>query len=1397
MNRTCRLAWNTALNALDAAAEGAEDHSRMRPCQPGHKAEKIGVLALAILLASGTSTALAVGAGTLPSGYQVTAGTVHVSTVGTTMTVQESTQRAAVNWQNFSIGSGATVDFQQPNNSAVILNRVVGTEQSVIDGALNANGQVFLLNSNGVLFSKGASVNTGGLVAATLDISDADFMAGKSTFTANGHAASVINLGTLNAAEGGYVALLGNQVSNQGVIAARLGTAILAAGDSVSLNFNGNSLLGVTINQGTLNALVENKQAIYADGGQVVLTAQGVDSVLASAVNNTGEVRAQTIANREGKIYLLGDMQSGTVHVDGTLDASAPNGGDGGFVETSAAHVKVADTARVSTAAAHGLTGSWLLDPNDFNIAASGGDITGLALSTALGAGNVTITTTAGAASCSGATCATGSSGSGNINVYDATNPVTWSAHTLTLSAYNNININVSMTGSGTAGLALLYGQGAVAASNTSTCNVNAPVNLASTGSFSTKLGSDGITKNYTIINSLGIVGDATTAPGTMTLQGMAASTSLAGNYVLGSNIDASGTSTWNSNAGFAPIGSNPTNFTGIFDGLGHTITGLTINRPSENFVGLFGFVGASGVVRNVGLLGGSINGGGSSVGELVGQNIGGTISNSYATGNVTGSGTAVGGLIGYSTGTISNSHATGSVTGVQNTGGLVGQTGGGTLSNSYATGSVSGSSSYIGGLVGQLFGTLSNSYATGSVSGVYYVGGLVGSISSGGTISNSYAVGNVHDSMLNQPPWGISSVGGLVGTNNGTISNSYAMGNVSGSISGGSSDGLYAGGLVGINAGTISNTYATGAVSGSISASVGSNIAVGGLVGGNDGPISNSFYDKTVNPAMAGINGSPDVAGTVWGMSTADMKVQANFVGATAANNPAEGTVNPNWNFTTPVWKIGPSSNNGYPCLAWSASCVSATPVYLDFVTGTSVYGSTPSFAYVYDTSPTYGSGTVVTDASPTGTVSWSGTSGVPTATSNVGTYSLTYSGLTLGNSAYTLANNSVNWSVSQAPLTVTANSTSKTYGQTATLTGFTSVGLKNSDAIDTVTETSTGKVATASVLGGPYAIVPSAATGETFNASNYSITYANGSLTVNPLVVSVATIPSATRVYDGTTSVAANLLRVTNAVNEDSVTLSGQGILAGSAAGSETLSSLAGLSLSNTNYTLNGATRSGSVTVTPRPVSVATIANANRVYDGTTAAAANLLRVTNLIGADSVTLSGMGVLTGSAAGTEVLSSLKGLSLNNSNYTLTNGTVSGSVVVTMPESVVANTVVPVPPPVATPTQSTGSVKSIANVVNSLPQISATFGGNTSLSIVSSPGANEPTQVVSLSEAHSMMQPVTTAGNISGGTSTVQAGDSASDVRVPVSRNSLADIVNGGVKLPAGVEQQLFVVKAN
>ena len=416
---------------------------------PNHHADASALIPRFALKTLAVSLMMAFGANVfaLPVGGVVTESDAGISSAAGSTTITQTSQNVAINWQSFSIGQTESVQFVQPSSSSVALNRVLGPDPSSILGSLTANGKVFLLNPNGILFGRGASINVGGLVASTLNMTDSDFMAGRYQFTGRSGGA-VVNQGSINA-PGGYVALLGANVSNEGIIVARLGTVALAAGSAMTLDVAGDGLLNVTVSQGAVNALVQNGGLIQADGGNVLLTAMAAGTLLQSAVNNTGVIQAQTIENRNGTIRLMGDMQIGTTNVGGTLDASAPNGGNGGFIETSAAHVKIADDARITTAAPLGTTGTWLIDPIDFNIQALGGDITGAALTALLVNNNVTISTVLTGTDT--ATSFFAAPGQGDINVNDAIGPLaSWTAAgattTLTLNAARDVNINQAIT---------------------------------------------------------------------------------------------------------------------------------------------------------------------------------------------------------------------------------------------------------------------------------------------------------------------------------------------------------------------------------------------------------------------------------------------------------------------------------------------------------------------------------------------------------------------------------------------------------------------------------------------------------------------------------------------------------------------------------------------------------------------------------------------------------------------------------------------------------------------------------------------------------------------------------------------------------------------------------------
>ncbi len=267
------------------------------------------------------------------------------------MEVRQTTERAILNWQSFNIGSAARVDFLQPGTRSAALNRVLSADPSGIYGTLTANGRVFLVNPSGIIFGKGSGVNVGSLVASTMAISDEDFNAGNYRFQRNGSTASILNQGTIQAAEGGLVALLGTDLQNDGVIEARLGSVILATGEAATLTLGSDNLYSVAVDPATVATLIDNKGIIQTDGGSVLMKASVAGDLVSSTINTSGVVRASTLAERNGAIVLDGAtlIQSGTltagrsVTLDATgalIDTGTISAGDGTNGGTISANLK-------------------------------------------------------------------------------------------------------------------------------------------------------------------------------------------------------------------------------------------------------------------------------------------------------------------------------------------------------------------------------------------------------------------------------------------------------------------------------------------------------------------------------------------------------------------------------------------------------------------------------------------------------------------------------------------------------------------------------------------------------------------------------------------------------------------------------------------------------------------------------------------------------------------------------------------------------------------------------------------------------------------------------------------------------------------------------------------------
>ncbi|HUK09171.1 MAG TPA: filamentous hemagglutinin N-terminal domain-containing protein, partial [Stellaceae bacterium] len=296
-------------------------------------------LVLALLLAAAHSRSAEAQLG----GAKVQAGQATIAQPKSNLTViQQTSNKAIINFNTFSIPKGSTVQIVEPSTTSIQLDRVVGGNVSSIKGNLVANGQVWLINPNGILFGPGSQINLASLIATTADIKNGDFLSGNYNFGIGSQnpSASVVNQGTIKVASGGSAVLVGAQVTNQGLIEAELGSVVLGGAKTFAIDFTGDKLIQFQItgpvDQTPTNtdgspatALVSNQGTISANGGHVLLTARAAKSVIDNVINVTGIVEATTAKLSNGEIVLdAGD--AGSVTVSGRLDASGKSSGKTG-----------------------------------------------------------------------------------------------------------------------------------------------------------------------------------------------------------------------------------------------------------------------------------------------------------------------------------------------------------------------------------------------------------------------------------------------------------------------------------------------------------------------------------------------------------------------------------------------------------------------------------------------------------------------------------------------------------------------------------------------------------------------------------------------------------------------------------------------------------------------------------------------------------------------------------------------------------------------------------------------------------------------------------------------------------------------------------------------------------
>jgi filamentous hemagglutinin family protein len=750
-------------------------------------------MALALAL-----TLPAYAAGPLPSGGHFVAGQGSICGTGTSLTINQRSGRGVIDWNGFSIGSGNSVRFN--NGQGATLNRVTGLNPTSILGALTATGSVYLINPQGIVVGPTGTISTGGrFVASTLETSNAAFMAaGPLTFSGNSDAA-VINLGKIGSSNGDVFLIAKNAVGNFGTISAAKGTAELAVGQRILLQDSSDSRQ-IFVQTGS-GGMVINSGAIRA--AQISL--QAADGNIFALAGNHEALRATGTATRDGHVWLVADK--GTVVLAGRVAASNANG-SGGTVDTNVGRRLLPGVGLVVSA------GSWNIAAPAFTIDSAAAH----AFAHSLDSGtSINLQTT-------------GANASGNINV--AANIGWIGGASLTLGAYHTIRIGsgVSIANSGKGNL-ILHADATAIDNGGSVLNGGKIDWSRSTGLVSAFYDMNGHYVAGTLLRNTAWVPAAYSGLVTQLtayklvnsladLQKMASN--LSGNYALGTNIDAIDTT---GTAVYTPVGTSANPFTGQFDGMGHTIASLSYQNLTHvsGPIGLFGTIGKTGVVRNVGL----------------------TDSNTdpspppYGNFSCPAGGCVVGIIAGDNKGVIANV---------------------------YTSGGMTDDTPYInamfGGIAGKNEGLIERSWSNAS-SGDSIVNGGLAAVNTG-TITQSYSSGGMWANGTN------TIAGGLVGINRGTITQSYTSG---GYVVGGEGDTAaknVIGGLVGVNSGTISQSYAADLI-------VPHNATAGAVVGKNTGHISPDVYWSVDSTELS--NGGPGVPAAN-GLSAEQMADPASFHG-------------------------------------------------------------------------------------------------------------------------------------------------------------------------------------------------------------------------------------------------------------------------------------------------------------------------------------------------------------------------------------------------------------------------------------------------------------------------------------------------------------------------------------
>ncbi|NBR97767.1 MAG: filamentous hemagglutinin N-terminal domain-containing protein, partial [Betaproteobacteria bacterium] len=354
INRIYRLIWSERIGAWVAVSEITT--GRGKRSSVVRAARRFALVLAGLAALAGAPPALAGG----PVDGVVVGGSASILQTASRTDITQTTQRAIIDWRDFSIGAGHTVQFYQPGSSSIALNRVTGDQLSLIDGSLLANGQVWLLNPNGVFVGASGQISARSFLGTTSSLSNDDFMAGSYNFTRSAKPGGMlVNQGQITALQGGYAVLAGEAVRNNGVVSAELGHVVLAGGRAFAMDLQGDRLISFQVTQPveTLaadgKAVVLNTGSLIANGGRVTLTAKAAEDVVTSVINTGGLIQATSARNVNGEIVLEGD--TGSVQVAGTLDVSGKNVGEtGGAIKVFGRNLELATASLDATGDAGG-----------------------------------------------------------------------------------------------------------------------------------------------------------------------------------------------------------------------------------------------------------------------------------------------------------------------------------------------------------------------------------------------------------------------------------------------------------------------------------------------------------------------------------------------------------------------------------------------------------------------------------------------------------------------------------------------------------------------------------------------------------------------------------------------------------------------------------------------------------------------------------------------------------------------------------------------------------------------------------------------------------------------------------------------------------------------------------